>query len=276
MLYFLQLIDVQLTLPVSKDIIARFVVHMHEMQLKTNTIRQNLSGIAYVHKMLELPDNTAAFIVKKLLDVCKSEDTVSETRRPITASLLAMIIPVLYRVTQSQYDLCMYKSLFTFMYAACLRVGEAIASGTNLDHVLKLSQLQFIMVNQELVGCRVLFLSYKHSKGKTPSILLEPKQGHCCPLKNMLQYLSLRGRADGYIFVDQKGELIMAVKASKVLKAALVFLDYKPEQYSMHSFRAGKCTDLAVSGATTTQMRLAGRWDSNAFDLYIKPEEIVL
>ena len=74
----------------------------------------------------------------------------------------------------------------------------------------------------------------------------------------------------------EDGSLLSAAKAQKVLFLALSYFDYDKTKYNMHSFWAGKCTDLAMSGAMETKMRLAGQWESQAFALYIKPEEVRL
>ena len=274
---FMRIIEEPIALPLPQEIIAEFVAYLHDVPLKATTIRQHLSAIAYVHKMLELPDKTNTFFIKKLLNVCKLEDGPAQVRRPITYRILCTIIQAIDRVVELPYDKASYASLYSFMYAACLRVGEAILSGTDVQHVLQLSQIQFISLNDTLLGCRVQFLSYKNSEGKTLSILIEAKTDSLhCPVKLLVKFLAFRGRQKGYIFTDQKGKLVTATAAGKVLNKCLQFDGMNHKEFNMHSFRTGKCMDLALQGATEAQMRLAGRWESHAFTLYIKPDEIAL
>ena len=70
---FMSVIDEPISLPLSQEIIAKFVAYLHDVPSKATTIRQHLSALAYVHKMLELNDKTNTFFIRKLLEVCKQE-----------------------------------------------------------------------------------------------------------------------------------------------------------------------------------------------------------
>ena len=49
-------------------------------------------------------------------------------------------------------------------------------------------------------------------------------------------------------------------------------IDLSPSLYKGHSFRIGLCTWYIKQGKTDSQIRSMGRWRSNAFLKYIRPE----
>ena len=48
------------------------------------------------------------------------------------------------------------------------------------------------------------------------------------------------------------------------------------DDFNTHSFRMGKATDMHNRGYSDAQIAKAGRWASNAFMRYIKPNVIIL
>ena len=97
-----------------------------------------------------------------------------------------------------------------------------------------------------------------------------------CPVVQLLNYIKVRGNAPGYLFLDVKGSVATATKGAEVLRDAVNFLGLDPKHDSIHSFRSGKATDLALDGATELQLRMVGRWESTAYGVYVKQDEIVL
>ena len=80
-----------------------------------------------------------------------------------------------------------------------------------------------------------------------------------------------------YTRVDELGlsENSVSITASfvnKSLRDILSFLGFNSADFSSHSFRIGKATDMAKRGFTDIQICMAGRWSSAAFKKYIKPQ----
>ena len=59
-----------------------------------------------------------------------------------------------------------------------------------------------------------------------------------------------------------------------MLKQQLSELHYNPDHYNSHSFRIGKATTMAEEGYSDIQIANLGRWKSNAYKSYIKPQII--
>jgi hypothetical protein len=58
----------------------------------------------------------------------------------------------------------------------------------------------------------------------------------------------------------------------RVLKIALIQAELPTELYNAHSFRIGRTTDLALEGFSSEMIRLLGRWSSDAYLRYIRPD----
>ena len=86
-------------------------------------------------------------------------------------------------------------------------------------------------------------------------------------------YLKARGSHPGYLFCRTDHSPFSRNEIVKVLKEELSRLNYNPDHYNSHRLRIGKATDMAIDGYS---VKTAGRWKSNAYRLYIKPQNIYI
>ena len=91
-----------------------------------------------------------------------------------------------------------------------------------------------------------------------------------CPVQ---AYLKMSKKSSGSTedpLFDLGGQLLTALSLNKILKQALTGeVDYD-EKVSGHSFRAGVTSALARCGASDDLIRSQGRWNSAAYEAYIK------
>ena len=59
-------------------------------------------------------------------------------------------------------------------------------------------------------------------------------------------------------------------------KLALASLGYQAGNYSGHSFRSGSATSAAAAGLADWEIKLLGRWSSQAYQRYIRTPEGLL
>ena len=82
-------------------------------------------------------------------------------------------------------------------------------------------------------------------------------------------YLRLRGPAKGPLFIHEDGapltRLNLNVRLQKVLSAA-----GWQGRYTLHSFRVGAATTAAALGFPEHLIKALGRWNSDAYKLYIR------
>ncbi len=88
----------------------------------------------------------------------------------------------------------------------------------------------------------------------------------------MSDWLQIRGVDQGPLFRDVLGRPILASRVSAILKKALSQAGLDPTSFGTHSFRIGRCSDLAKGGASEAQIRFLGRFHSDAFLKYVRPQ----
>jgi hypothetical protein len=115
-------------------------------------------------------------------------------------------------------------------------------------------------------------MSYKHSAQET-SITVTATQDEACPVASLRDYLSQRGKTPGPLF-SKSGRPIPRQALLKILHQCINFLSMPTEYYNLHSFRIGRTTDLAQANNPYSTIQKIGRWKSNAFMKYIRPNEI--
>ncbi|KAI8515695.1 hypothetical protein Bbelb_065080 [Branchiostoma belcheri] len=193
-------------------------------------------------------------------------------RLPITLPILHRLIHSLTHIVPKEYDNCLFKTMFLFMYYAFARVGE-VAITREAQHTLTISDVHAELdAHGNPTSFVVTFKTYKHSKASNPStisILAQPDSRYC-PVGNIRQYLQLRGGGPGYLFLAQNASPVTSDYFAKVLHACVIQTNLDPHRYTPHSFRIGAATQAALQGVPDTTIRRLGRWSSDAFRKYLQ------
>jgi len=88
------------------------------------------------------------------------------------------------------------------------------------------------------------------------------------PIKAVISYLSKRTNQPGPLFITKDGKGWTAAMFWTALKSLLVKLkDY----YNTHSLQIRAATSTSLLNMPDSHIQLLGRWQSNAFQRYIKP-----
>ena len=95
-----------------------------------------------------------------------------------------------------------------------------------------------------------------------------------CPVKLLQKYLALRPSGPGPVFVSTHGKPITRQQFLGALHSSVRFRSLDPSLYNTHSFRIGRSTDMMVQGYSDAQIRAVGRWKSDAYKRYIRPDII--
>ena len=250
--------------------------------MRTSTIRGYMSAIAYMHTKDDFDDPTDCPSIKMALQGAQIREPSSGRGelQPINKQLLHSILDCAPFLVDNQYDRFLIKALFLTTYYACLRAGEIVTS-VKTDHTLTLSQ---IVKHKSSYGIR--FESYKHSKSckdsadsnsRLPLYIVSSVPGSkYCPVVALYDFLKIRGKGAGPIFVDKHGKNIKRDLLAKWIKSGVELCNRSPANYNTHSIRIGRATQLADEGYSDEAIRTTGRWKSNAFKKYIRRSEFVL
>lgn len=261
------------SLPVPNEIIKIFVVMLHLKGKSYNTIRTTLSGVDYFHKIAGF-ESIVSFSLKQLLTGIQKESPGRRIRLPITKDILHEVINHLHTTfSETCYTLYLFKSLFLLMFYGCLRVGEVALSETSKHTLTK----QQILINNSARNkkCIVVnFNSYKHSKGEKKSLKIGcAEEEKYCPVIALNNYVRVRPvTSHPYMFVLENGTPLKSSTVTRYLRLLIKKSGRNPASYNTHSLRIGRTTSMFKDGVPTRIIKSTGRWRSNAYLKYIKPQ----
>ena len=264
---------IPLNLPLQNKTVGLYISHLHLLGLRPSTIQSHLSAISHYHKIRDLNDPTQSFLISKLMSSLHKLSPLSDNRLPVTFELLENIISSLDHVCSSQYDVLLYSAMVSFAYHACLRVGEYCTTG-NPDNVLNIDQVTNVSRDGQLCALRIYFKKYKHSNADHPVHEIDKQDGPVCPVTLLNKYINLRPNYPGPLFLNSCGRPISRNQFLTVFHKSIAFLSLDISRYNTHSLRIGRCTDMVFLGFTDAQIKAAGRWKTDAYKKYIRPDVI--
>ena len=86
----------------------------------------------------------------------------------------------------------------------------------------------------------------------------------------MLAFLAIRGGEDSPLFCNLDGSPVTKYQVINRVRLALQTLSLDDKAYAGHSFRIGAATTAAERGLEDSLIKALGRWESEAFQLYIR------
>ena len=179
-----------------------FVAHLFQSGYAYSSITSSLSAISYVHKLHQIADPTANFVVKKLLQGASRLRPSIDVRAPVTKSILHSLVRSTSAVTNCFFASTLLSSMYLQAFHAFLRIGEiVVTSASKIDTVLQIHQISI-----EENKCTIVFYAYKHYKGQPVTLVIYASDGSdFCPVKHIKHYLVLRGTSPGPHFLYFRG-----------------------------------------------------------------------
>ena len=228
-----------------------------------------VSAIGY--KLAGVNDPTEATIIIQLLKGYRKLAPVRDVRLPITLPLLRQLIRSVDYTASSAYKKRLLSAMCSLAFFAFLRIGELTITTSQHVNLIKITQLDRLVDKKGTVKAlqRSLF-QYKHSDPGQPFVIYIYPENVCCPVQLLLEYISLRGNTPGPLFCWPDGRPISRAFFTEQLNAALKINNLDCSLYKAHSFRIGAASWAAAKGFSDSQIRLLGRWKSNAFLKYIR------
>jgi len=172
-------------------------------------------------------------------------------------------------------DKKMLWATFTMAFFGFLRSGELCTSSANgFDMAVTLSPQDIAVDN--ITNPQLLRITLKVSKTDpfwegVDEVCLARTKDDLCPVSAVLAWLTIRGTSEGPLFLFESGSPLTRQALVSHLKRALVAAGINPQGYSGHSFRIVAATTAADKEIEDLQIKMLGRWKSNAYQRYIKP-----
>ena len=257
-----------------------FAAHLINRGIKSTTLKLYISAIKCI-----LIDDTykwddGKMLLRSLSRACRRTNDKLSVRLPIHLNLLEIILfEIQCYYYQQEYLTILYQTIFCIAYYGLFRVGE-VATGT---HPIKARDVHIGTNKDKLLF--VLYSSKTHGKESRPqkvkvkarNITLGNSSNtknrfFFCPFTLSRKYLALCGQymnENDSFFVFRDHTPVTPEQVNKVLKSMIKTINLDDKVYSFHSLRIGRASDMMKAGYTIDQIKIAGRWKSNAVFKYI-------
>ena len=106
--------------------------------------------------------------------------------------------------------------------------------------------------------------------GRGVTLFRGRSQSDVCPVAALLNYLAIRPAAEGPLFIHANGTPLLKRQFVAGVRKALAAAGMDSSAYSGHSFRIGAATSAAAAGIPDHLIKTLGRWESSAYQLYIR------
>ena len=244
-----------------------YIAYLARSGLVVSSIRSQISAINFVHRLHRGQDLYQDFVVSKCLTGLSKLQPCIDVRVPITLNVLINLCDAITKLYTDPYYIALMLAMFSLAFAAFLRVGELTLSSSKPNP--NLLQLCNLVIDPHSNNISIAFHAYKH-KAPGPPFCLQVHDLPQVPVKKYLfKYLRLRGNSPGPLFV-YKTCPVKRNQFVQTLNQCLKFLNLGHIPYKGHSFRIGAATHAIASGASYDQVKLMGRWKSNALIKYIR------
>lgn len=260
------------SLPAEPKTIRSFATWCIEEQFRLETIAIRFSAIAHYHREAGLASPIDRSVREYLSCARRELKEAPGGKEPLTFELLKKIASRLSKTPVDIRD----RAMILLNFAAGWRRSEIMA--------LNLSDVTF--VRQGLRLYQAFSKTDQGAKGRWVGI--QPgRQRVTCPQRALREWLRIRGRWEGPLFVRFVAGRGGAQEITRVglnrrgdvlhlrLKSVLEEIGEDPRRYAGHSLRSGMITEAAKHGASEAAIkRRTGHKSSQTLQRYIRPAGI--
>ena len=267
-----------LAVPASLETLCHYVSHLADSGLKHRTIKAYLSAIRFLHIAEGAqdpfrPTHEKLEYILRGIKRCESEQaTGGRERLPITPSILKRMKEV-WEPKAGEQDTIMIWAACCVAFFGFLRAGEfTVPSDSGYDPAVHLSKGDIALDNPRTPT--MVRITIKQSKTdlfrKGINLFLGKTSTELCPVTALLNYLVVRGKRKGPLFIFEDGRLLTRQRLVEKVREALAKANIDQASYCGHSFRIGAATTAASRGLEDSVIKTLGRWRSLAYLQYIK------
>ena len=233
-----------------------------------------LSGLRFLQLSHGLPDPslpTLAGLECVLRGIRRSPSSSVRPRRlPITPVILNALLQV-WSVPPVSYDSVMLWAASCLGFFGFLRSGEFTCPSLAAFKPTMLAPSDILVDSHPNPSFVTVHLrqSKTDTFGRGVTLYLGRTHTPLCPVAALLNYLVLRGRSHGPLFLFQDGSTLSRQRLVLELRKALACTSFDASGFNGHSFRIGAATTAAENGFEDSFIQTLGRWRSSAFTTYI-------
>ena len=243
---------------------------MFQHKYAASTVNTYVSALGYCHRLAGVNDPTKVFWVLEMLKGYGKLGSRQDTRLPITLPILRNMLQQTPTLCSSEYRAYLFKAMCTTAFFAFLRIGE-ITCCPRSQTVFQIDQVVKLVDNSgSITGLKLTFANFKHSYNRSNVSLTLNRRTDICPVQSLLDYFAWRGLTAGPLFRTRDGHAVSRKLFADHLALTFRSCGLDSTRYKGHSFRIGAATFAAENGYSDAQIRLMGRWQSDAYRKYIR------
>ena len=264
--------------PVTETVLLRFVAALAADGLTSSTIKCYLSGVRHLQLSCGLGDPKVGDMatLQHILRGIKSSQAKSgarpRTRLPITPTILSRLRQVWERDRHDHNSIMLWAACTTCFFGF-LRSGEITTPTTHTFDPAYHLTLADVSIDDP-GNPKVVRVHIKASKTdpfrKGVHVFLGHTSDQLCPVAALLAYMAIRGRIPGPLFYMANGAFLTRDIFVQEVRKALGAAGIDQTKYSGHSFRIGAATTAAAAGIEDSTIKILGRWESSAYQLYVR------
>ena len=197
----------------------------------------------------------------------------------MTRPVLHELVLALSFTNSSAFQRSLFSALFLLAFYGLFRIGELTAESNRFScrfasSVVQFGNLTFLSRNGPTQVAKITISEYNHNTSRRPFDILIARavSSAFCPVVALIQYWELRGSSPGPLFCHADQSPILTHQFNVELQRCLASCELDTSRYKSHSFRIGGACHAANRGYSDAQIRALGRWNSDAFKVYLRSE----
>ncbi|XP_011407305.1 PREDICTED: uncharacterized protein LOC105314691 [Amphimedon queenslandica] len=187
-------------------------------------------------------------------------------RLPITGTVMHQLVGVW---SGQDFESRLIWAAICVGYFGFLRVGEFTATDLSPANIL----MSEVAINSR-TSPTAIRLRLRKAKtdpfGRGVEIFLGVSGSGVCPVSALLSYLAIRPLGNGHLFIWEDGRPLTRTAFVTRLRRGLQSAGFDMSRYSGHSLRIGAATSAAAAGVPDHLIKILGRWQSEAYHLYVR------
>ena len=270
--------------PITQESVTLFVAYLGAQRLSLSTIESYLAALRYFRILLDPSCTNPTFYsphMKILLRGVRRMQTGPDGARqrlPITISLMRRIKAYLAQSPLSFNNRMIWAACCTgfFGFLRCAEFLVPDNASFDPSRHPTVGDVQLVQ-STSLLLCRVMIKQSKTDQyGQGSQVVLGSTDQDICPVSAMIDYLTERGNQDGPLFITQERQPLRRSYFVQQVQTALSVQGLQGSKFNGHSFRIGAATSASTVGVPESTIKILGRWQSFAYQRYIRPSELEL
>ncbi|XP_067218215.1 uncharacterized protein [Chanodichthys erythropterus] len=258
--------------------VSSFISYLNQIKsIQPSTIKVYLSGIQFFYKLIyghPCPAITNPQITLLIKGIQKTNPTRPDSRQPLTIDLLAKCLTFLRSGHMPPDTARTLDAMFTLAFFGFLRVSE-ITTNSKFNPAIHPTFSDLQVLDTDTI-CFLLKCSKTDQLKNGNFIHIFNLPTPIQPYQSLSYFLAHRkvqiSSPLDPLFIDENNLPVTRHWFQKKLKYILTHSGIQAHLYSSHSFRIGAATTAAQKGLPDHQIKLLGRWSSDAFQSYIRSD----